>query len=98
MTYLLQHASGEAKRCMQAFGKDWYGYVCGLKRLKFLFGQKAKVAQAHIAKVTKGDLLKDEDIDGLVDFYYSIGDCLVTLNRMHYYSDLGSSDFKEDYA
>ena len=92
MALLLQHVQREAKRCIQVFSMDWYGYTCALKRLKFLFGQRANVAHAHISKAVRGQQIRDDDIEGLVEFYYSIGDCLVTLNRMHYYSDLGSSD------
>ena len=36
--YLLQHVTGEAKRSIQGFADDKYGYVRSLKRLKFLFG------------------------------------------------------------
>ena len=36
--------------------------------------------------------MKDDDIDGLVRFYYNITNCLATLTRMKYDSDLGSSE------
>ena len=87
MSYLLQHLEGEARRAVIGFG-----YVRALKRLKYLFGQPSRVAQAHLSKVTKGKQIGNDDQEALSEYYYTINDCLVTLRRMCYFSDLYSTD------
>ena len=90
-TYLLQHLKGEAKRAVRGFTNDSKGYVLALKQLKFLFGQKSKIAQAVLAKVTQGKVLEPNEQAGLSEFYFTISDCLVMLDQLRYDSDLYSS-------
>ena len=90
--YLQQHLTGEAKRSVQGFTDDKNGYTKSLKRLKFLFGQRSRIAQATLAKVIRGKQIQDNDHDGLMEFYYTISDCLVTLNMLNCASDMYSSD------
>ncbi len=89
---LVQHLEDEAKRSVKGFNNDTRGYVMSLKRIKHLFGQKPMVARAVLGKVTKGKALQNEDVKGLTQFYYDIGDCLTTLRQLNYVSDLYSSD------
>ena len=91
-TLLLQHLDKQAKRSVQGYPRDANGYVTSLKRLKFLFGQKDKIAQAVLMKVTQGKEIQDNDDEGLSELYYSISDCLVTLKQLNYASDMYSSD------
>ena len=91
-TLLLQHLEGEAKRSVQGYPNDANGYVLSLKRLKFLFGQKNKIAQAVLMKVTQGKEIQGDDDAGLSELYYSISDCLVTLKQLNHASDMYSSD------
>ena len=91
-TLLLQHLEGEAKRSVQGYPNDANGYVLSLKRLKFLFGQKNKIAQAFLMRVTQGKEIQDDDENALSELYYSISDCLVTLKQLNYASDMYSSD------
>ena len=91
-TYLLQHLKGEAKRAVKGFTNDSKGYVLALKQLKFLFGQKSKIAQAALAKVTQGKVLESDENNSLSEFYFTISDCLVMLDQLRYDSDLYSSD------
>ena len=63
-----------------------------LKRLKYMFGQKSRVAQAHIDKVTRGRSIQNDDVPGLVQFYYTLSDCIVKLRQLNYVSDMYSSD------
>ena len=91
-SYLLQHVNGEAERSIKGFSYERIGYVLALKRLKYMFGQPAKVAHAHINKVTRGKPLTDNDNPALYEFYFAISELLITLNRMCYYSDLYSTD------
>ena len=57
-----------------------------------MFGQRPLIAQAVLGKVTKGKAVQNNDSKGLADLYYSINDCLVTLQQLNYNSDLKSSD------
>ena len=90
-TLLLQHLDKQAKRSVQGYPRDANGYVTSLKRLKFLFGQKDKIAQAVLLKITQGKEIQDNDDEGLSELYYSISDCLVTLKQLDYASDMYSS-------
>ena len=90
-TLLLQHLKNEAKRSVQGFPNNAVGYVSSLKRLKFLFGQKGKIAQATIRNITEGKEVPDNNAEALSELYYSISDCLVTLTQLNYVSDVYSS-------
>ena len=90
--YLLDHLDGEAKRSVSGYSHNTSGYVLSLKRLKFLFGQRSKVAQAYLSKVTRGNQVPDNDVEALVEFYYTVSDCLVALRQLNYASDMFSSD------
>ena len=58
--------------------------------MKFSFGQRAKVSDAVLSSVTRGKQIKDDGLEGIVEFYYNISNCLASLTRMHYMLDLGS--------
>ena len=92
MFYLTQHLKGDAERSIRGFSQDSEGYVKALKRLKFLFGQRVKIAQAHLSKVSAGKAIQNDDVKGLTEFYYCISDCVNALTKMCYFSDLGSTD------
>ena len=66
--------------------------MLSLKRLKFMFGQKSKIAQAVLEKITRGKVIARDDTNGTLEFYYTLSDCLVTLRQLNYASDLYSSD------
>ena len=90
--YLQQHVSGIAKRAILGFANDERGYVLSLKRLKYSFGQKSRIVEAHLTKVTKGKQIANDDDKGLLEFYYSLSDCLITLRQLDYESDIYSVD------
>ena len=92
MTYLLQHLHVEAKRSVQGFTNDKAGYIAALQRLKYIFEQKSKVAQAQLWNVIHGKSISNDDAVGLSEFYYTISDCLVNLHQLNYQSDLYSSN------
>ena len=92
MAYLLQYLEGDAKRSIAGFGKGWFDYRRALKRLKYMFGDRARIAQAYLNKVTKGKAVKENDIQGLTELYYEVSDCLSILSRLHYEADLRSTD------
>ena len=90
--YLLQQLRGEARRAVQGFGNDKSGYFKSLKRLKFMFGQKSRIAQVTLLKVPSGIQIANNDHKGLCKLYYTISNCLVTLRKLNYISDLYSSN------
>ena len=67
--YLEQHVSGIAKRAILGLSSDKRGYILSLKRLKYKFWKKSYIAEAHLTK-------------GLMKFYYSISDCIITLRQL----------------
>ena len=67
--YLEQHVSGIAKRAILGLSSDKRGYILSLKRLKYKFWEKSYIAEAHLTK-------------GLMKFYYSISDCIITLRQL----------------
>ena len=90
-TYLIQHLKGEALKSVEGFANDDEGYVRSLKRLKYMFGNRALVADATIRKITSGRQVPDYDSKALSDFYYSVSSCINTLRKMNYQSDIYSS-------
>ena len=45
--YLQHHFLGIAKRAILDFSNDERGYIISLKRLKYKFGEKSRIAEAH---------------------------------------------------
>ena len=91
----MQKLEGSAERAVLGHTHDFRGYVLSLERLKFLFGRKSKVAQATIRSVTHRKPLVRGDNEGLIEFYYSISDCLITLRMLNYVADLYSTETLE---
>ena len=92
MTYLLQHLEGEAKRAVQCFSNDKVGYIMALKRLKYMFDLKLRLCQAYIQKMIRGKQIGNDDNKTLMEYYYTISDCIVALSQLNYTTDLFSSD------
>ena len=90
MSYLIQSLSGDAKRSVMGLSHDWKGYVCGLKRLKLLFGQRATIVHAHMEHIMQLHV-KDSDTETLSVFYYSLNDCVMSLQRLNFNSDIYST-------
>ena len=83
---LLHHPKGEANCSVREFTNDSKGYVLSLKQPKFLFGHKSKIGQAVLAKVTQEQLSDDQA--SLYELYFTINDCLVSLDQLQYHADL----------
>ena len=97
MHYLQQHVTGEARHAIHGFSTDKRGYVLSLKRLKNTFGQRSRIAQAHLAKITRGKQISKDDDKDLIELYYTISDCLITLHQLNYESDINSTDFVKQF-
>ena len=90
--YLQQHVSGIAKTAILGFSNDERGYILSLKRLKYKFGEKSRIAETHLTKVTKGKQIANDNDKGLIEFCYSLSDCVITLRQLNYKSDIYSTD------
>ena len=92
LMYLQEHLQGEPMTSIKGYPDTWAGYVSSLKTIKFMFGQRTNVAQAVLGKVTQGKPIQDDDENGLTEFFYTVTECLVTLNQLNYESDIRSSE------
>ena len=88
----MQHVDGEAKRALQVFSTNKGGYIVALKRIKYMFGQKSRISQVCIAIITRGKPISNCDDESLLEFYYTMSDCVVALNQLKYIHDLHSSN------
>ena len=89
--YLQQHVTGEARRAISGLPNGKRGHVLSLKRLKYTFRQRSRIAQARLEKITRGKQISKTD-KGLLEFYYTISDCLITLHQLNYDSNINSAD------
>ena len=92
MKGLMQHVDGEAKQALQVFSTNKGGYITALKRTKYMFGQRSRIRQAYIAKMTRDKPISNDDDKSLLEFYYAMSDCVVALNQLRYIHDLHSSN------
>ena len=69
---LQQHVTGEARRAIHGLSNDKTRSVLYLKRLKYTFGQRSRIAQPHLAKITRGNQISKDDNKGLLEFYSSV--------------------------
>ena len=90
--YLMQHMDGEAKRALKAFSSSKVGYILALKRLKYMFGQRSQISQAYISKLTYGKPIANDDEKALLEYYYAMSDCIISLKQLNYIYDLHSTD------
>ena len=82
---------GEVKRSIQGIRNNFEDYVMALKRIKSMFGQRSRIAHAVISRVIHGNPVHNRDPAGLAELYYTMSDCMVTLQRLNYVNDLYST-------
>ena len=58
----------------------------------YKFGEKSRIAEAHLTKVTKDKQTANGDDKGLIEFYYSLSDYIITLRQLNYESEIYSTD------
>ena len=90
--YLMQHVDGQAKRAFQVISTNKRDYIKALKRIEYMFGQRSRISQTYIAKLTSGKVISNDDYKSLSEFYYTMSDCVVALNQLKYIHDLHSSN------
>lgn len=69
ISHLMEHLTGEAKMFVKGFAHDQSQYVTALKRLKFLFRQNSKIAQACLSKVIRGKQIPSDNINSLAEYH-----------------------------
>ena len=90
--YLIQHVEGEAKQALKVFSSNRSGYILALKRLKYMFGQRSRISQAYINKLTQGKPISNDDENSLLEYYYTMSDYIIALKQLNYIYDLHSTD------
>ena len=88
----MQHVDGEAKGALQIFLANKGGYIMVLKRIKYILGQRSRINQAYIAKLASDNPISNDDDKSLLEFYYTMSDCVVALNQLQYVHALHSSN------
>ena len=68
----------------RSFQTNKNGYILALKRLKYMFGQKSKISQAYIFKLTRGKPISNDDGKSLLEYYYTMSDCFLALKQLDY--------------
>ena len=63
------------------------------KRIKYMFHQRSRISQAYIAKLTRGKPISNDDDKSLLEFYYTMSECVVVLSQLKYIHNLHSSTF-----
>ena len=58
----------------------------------YKFGEKSPIVEAHLTKVTKGKQIASDNDKGLIEFYYSLSDCIIMLCQLNYQSDIYGTD------
>ena len=76
----------------EGLGSDGRAYAPAHQYFKLRFGHKSLVAQAYLDRVSKGTIVPERERNALETFYISIRECLFTLIRIAYNSDLNSLD------
>ena len=90
--YLQQHVSEIVKRAMLGFFSGERRYILSLKRLKYKFAQKLGIVEVNLTEVTKVKQIANDDGNGLIEFCYSLSDCIITLRQLNYESGIYSAD------
>ena len=54
--------------------------------------KESRIAETHLTKITKSKQIANDDDKGLIEFYYCLSDCMITLRQLNYESDTYSAD------
>ena len=88
--YLVQYTSGSVEELMRSClsMQPEEGYREARRLLKERFGQKYKIAAAHVQRLIDGPPIKSEDGDELQRFSIQLVSCVNTLNEIGYLGKL----------
>ena len=88
----MQHVECKVKTAIHVFSTNKNGYILAMKRLKYMSGEKYQITQPYISKPTRRKPISNYDGKFLLEYYYTICGCVVTLKQFIYVYDLRSSD------
>ena len=93
LTLLLQHCTGDALNLIEdcVILQPEQGYTTALQKLEKRFGKNHQIAQAYINGVTKGHVIKLNDVKALVDLSDKMQKCQSVLSALKFCSDLDST-------
>lgn len=94
LSYLIQYCKGEAKsvieNCVLLDPEVGYDQACEL--LKERYGKPHTIARSYIDGLTRGPILKPNDISALIRLAQDMAQCQLTLSKLGYVSDLHSTE------
>ena len=94
LSYLIQHCSGEAKKCIQelvVLPAD-VGYATAVATLQKRFGSRHAVAKSYVDSVRSGAKILPNDVEGLLKFSSDLNMTYIVLSQLQYASDINSTD------
>jgi hypothetical protein len=93
--YLIQYTSGPVQDLMESClsMNPEEGYTEAKRLLKERYGQKYRIAAAHVKALTEGPSIKSEDGNALVQFSIQLTSCTNTLKEI---GSLGKLDHPEN--
>ena len=93
LTLLLQHCTKKALKLIDdcVMLPPDAGYAKAIEKLEKRFGKTHKIAQSFIEDVIKGDKLKLNDVDALVQLADDMEKCQTVLQQLKFASDLDST-------
>ena len=93
LTYLLQHCTGRAKDLIDdcAMLDPIEGFETAMNRLHESYGQGHVIARSYIESVTKGPVIKLNDVGALEQLRNNMVKCQSVLSRLEFTSDLDST-------
>ena len=93
LTYLLQHCTGRAKDLIDdcAMLDPVDGFETAMNRLHDSYGQGHVIARSYIESVTKGPVIKLNDVGALEQLRNDMVKCQSVLSRLEFTSDLDST-------
>ena len=92
MLQLKMHVTGNAQRAISGLGSSGLMYHTALKMLKEQFGSRSVIARASIDRLVKGPKLAASNRQGLRDLSLDMVNCLATLKRIDFESDMNSTE------
>ncbi|XP_038050892.1 uncharacterized protein LOC119724042 [Patiria miniata] len=98
LTRLLHYCKGEARRVIQACSvmESTQGYARAKTLLKERFGNKYKVADAWMKKVTRGQTVSPHDGKAIREMADELKVCYETLQAMGYENEMAHQSFLRD--
>ena len=63
-----------------------------MKGFKYKFEQKSLIAEDHLTQVTNSKQTANNKNKGLIEFYYSLSECVITLLQLKYESSIYNTD------